>query len=105
LQIKGDEVTLDDLKKALKLNWRLKNKSVESDNGDEDKESEVALTLTENVICERCSKTGHIANNCWAKLSKSVLPVIEMGKKDIMVSTEAMAKNVDSKENVTTVVR
>ena len=66
---KGDTVTLDDLKKAMKLRWRMKNGEKEDDNDDENGES--AMKATDKEVCERCGKSGHNAANCWQNLTKS----------------------------------
>ena len=66
LRNKGDVVTLDDIKLALKLRWRLKNKGEESD----EPEGETALMLNDNQKCARCGKKGHDAAHCWANLKK-----------------------------------
>ena len=55
----GDKITMDDLKKALELRWRLKS------NGDRNEDSETALILTANLRCKRCGKSGHTAKNSW----------------------------------------
>ena len=50
LTIYGDAVTMDELKKALKLNWRLRHKD-DDDDADTRKEGEVALSLNDVKIC------------------------------------------------------
>ena len=65
-------MTLDDIKLALKLKWRIQN------DGDEDRENDgedkTALSLNDTKTkCGRCGKKGHKAENCWAELSREQL--------------------------------
>ena len=74
LTIFGDKVTMDDLKKALKLNWRLRHKDDEIDDvSDIEKDGEVALSLNDVIVCDKCGKSGHLSKYCWTKLSKEDL--------------------------------
>ena len=68
---KGDAVTLEDLKKAMKLRWRLKHGN-EDDNNDNEN-GETAMGATDKERCDRCGKLGHDAANFWANLTKSQL--------------------------------
>ena len=68
----GDRITLEDLKKALKLKWRVAHDGEDTENGN-DKEGKRALSFNDGDKCDRCGKKGHNADNCWATLTKQQL--------------------------------
>ena len=69
LRRKGDKVTLDDLKGALKLKWRISTKGDKNENT-ETVEGETALSVNDVPICDRCGKKGHRAAECWTKMTR-----------------------------------
>ena len=81
LRSKGNAVTLNDLKSALYIWWRLKNNI-----NVEDKKNETILTSTDHITCGRCGKKGHKAEDCWAILPRKNCKTMHSAKQRSMIS-------------------
>ena len=63
-----DKVTLDNLKDALKIKWRITTRGTDKTNNDT-KGEETTLSLNDEMKCERCGKKGHDTAHCWETLT------------------------------------
>ena len=65
LEEHGDKLTLESLREALELRYRVENNFSRDDSeDDDDEEGELTLTGLTNIECFNCGRKGHKAAKC-----------------------------------------